>query len=62
VSITAILLLGLVVGLPCTLLALALLYHARTNAFARMPSAEDGWDPYAEDYATEPADQYAPAR
>lgn len=46
-STMLVLLLGLTVGLPCTLLALAIAYHAR--AAGRMPTADEGWDPDAED-------------
>ena len=37
------LLLAVTVGLPCALLALAVIHHARV--IGRMPSADEGWDP-----------------
>ncbi|MFA7296553.1 MAG: hypothetical protein WC211_05115 [Dehalococcoidia bacterium] len=59
-STSTVLLLGLTVGLPCTLLALAIVYHARAAA-ARMPAADEGWDPTAEDAAYDFAPFEAPA-
>jgi hypothetical protein len=53
--------LGLTVGLPCTLLALAIVYHARAAA-ARMPAADDGWDPAVEDAAYDFAPFEAPVQ
>lgn len=43
------LLLALTVGLPCTLLALAIIYHARVAG--RLPDADAGWDPAEADGA-----------
>lgn len=37
------LLLAVTVGLPCALLALAVVHHARV--VGRMPAADEGWDP-----------------
>ena len=37
------LLLAVTVGLPCALLALAVIHHARV--IGRMPAADEGWDP-----------------
>lgn len=59
-STSTVLLLGLTVGLPCTLLALAIVYHARAAA-ARMPAADEGWDPTIEDAAYDFAPFEAPA-
>jgi hypothetical protein len=43
VSESTALLLAVTVGLPCALLALAVVHHARV--VGRMPAAYDGWDP-----------------
>lgn len=62
-STVTILMLGLTVGLPCTLLALAIIYHARIAVAARMPAADEGWDPRVEDdaYGFAPFDAAAEA-
>jgi hypothetical protein len=49
-STQTILLLGLTVGLPCTLLAMAIIYHGRVTS--QMPAADDGWD-YEDEAALE---------
>ncbi len=43
------LLLAVTVGLPCALLALAVVHHARV--IGRMPAADEGWDPDEADEA-----------
>lgn len=60
-STSTVLLLGLTVGLPCTLLALAIVYHARAGA-SRMPAADEGWDPAAEDASYDFVPFEAPAQ
>lgn len=60
-STSTVLMLGLTVGLPCTLLALAIVYHARAAA-SRMPAADEGWDLTTEDDAYGFAPFKAPAQ